>query len=247
MATITTDSKHYNDIASAIQEKLGTEDKYKPSAMAGAVGEVYDAGLHAMDGEAQSQTELINQIADVLENKAGTFYDAFWDALQENGTRRNYDNAFIRSGWNDVAYNPKYPIIATDGATSMLYLNHTVTDTKVPIDLSGVTTNFTFYNATKLKTIRKIIVSEATKYNSTVFGYCDSLENMEIEGTIGQNGFNVSQSAKLTHDSLMSIINALKNYADSGTTYTVTLGATNLAKLTDAEKAIATQKGWTLA
>ena len=40
----------------------------------------------------------------------------------------------------------------------------------------------------------------------------------------------------------MSIINALK----SGVTQTLTLGTDNLAKLTDTEKAIATEKGWTL-
>jgi hypothetical protein len=45
----------------------------------------------------------------------------------------------------------------------------------------------------------------------------------------------------------MNVINILKDYSGSGTTYTLTLGSTNLAKLTDAEKAIATEKGWTLA
>ena len=45
----------------------------------------------------------------------------------------------------------------------------------------------------------------------------------------------------------MSVVDALQDYADSGTTYTVTFGAVNLAKLTDAEKATATGKGWTLA
>ncbi|MBO5955586.1 MAG: hypothetical protein J6Q10_02165, partial [Clostridia bacterium] len=70
-----------------------------------------------------------------------------------------------------------------------------------------------------------------------------------ITGKIGKNGFSVSDSKKLSYDSLMSIINALKDYSTdtSGTTYTVTLGTTNLAKLTNEEKAIATQKGWSLA
>jgi hypothetical protein len=47
----------------------------------------------------------------------------------------------------------------------------------------------------------------------------------------------------------MSIINTLNDYSTyTGTTvFKVTLGSTNLAKLTDAEKAIATEKGWTLA
>jgi hypothetical protein len=44
----------------------------------------------------------------------------------------------------------------------------------------------------------------------------------------------------------MSIIYALKDYSGTSTSKTVTLGTTNLNKLTEAEKAIATQKGWSL-
>ena len=55
--------------------------------------------------------------------------------------------------------------------------------------------------------------------------------------------FGASGTA-LTHDSLMSIIN---NLATVTTTQTLTLRSTNLAKLSSEEKAIATNKGWTLA
>jgi hypothetical protein len=66
------------------------------------------------------------------------------------------------------------------------------------------------------------------------------------DSVIACNGLNVSSCTGLTHDSLMSIINALQK--KSSGTWTLTLGTTNLAKLTDAEKAIAThQKGWSLA
>ena len=49
----------------------------------------------------------------------------------------------------------------------------------------------------------------------------------------------------LTVDSLVSVLNALQQL-DEGTSYTCTIGSTNLAKLTDEQKAIATNKGWTL-
>jgi hypothetical protein len=73
-----------------------------------------------------------------------------------------------------------------------------------------------------------------------------------INCTIGQNGFNVQNSTKLTHDSLINnegtgILNSLEDKSGTGSTWTITLGSANLAKLTDGEKAIATQKGWTLA
>ena len=44
-----------------------------------------------------------------------------------------------------------------------------------------------------------------------------------------------------------SIIEVLNDLPTVTTTQRLTLGSTNLAKLTDDEKAIATNKGWTLA
>lgn len=103
---------------------------------------------------------------------------------------------------------------------------------------------YTFSNCYVLHTVSKIGVAESTTFIST-FTNCIELRNLTIDGVIGQNGFDVHWSTKLTHDSLMSIINALQTKTSG--TWTVKLGTTNLAKLTDAEKAIATQKGWTLA
>lgn len=94
----------------------------------------------------------------------------------------------------------------------------------------------------QLVTIDGIRMAETTPINR-YFVRCSALVNCPFEGVIGQNGLNVSWSTKLSHDSLMSIINALKD----GASNTITLGTANLAKLTNAEKAIATQKGWTLA
>lgn len=106
---------------------------------------------------------------------------------------------------------------------------------------------YAFRRCRKLHTIAKMGVDENTKFSNT-FEECAVLENLMIDGTIGQNGFDVHWSTSLTHDSLMSIINALGNKTGtSGTSWVCTLGSANLAKLTDTEKAIATQKGWTLA
>ena len=105
--------------------------------------------------------------------------------------------------------------------------------------------NYTFAYCGKLKTIAVIRPNISTRWNNT-FTNCSSLQNISIEGTIGENGFNVSV-CPLTHDSLMSILNALADYSTSGSSHTVTLGATNIAKLTEAEQQIAKAKGWTLA
>lgn len=120
------------------------------------------------------------------------------------------------------------------------------------VNLSNVTTlQYAFQQCVNLVTIDKIILpnyNNISNYNSFL-SQCGKLENVVFEGKIGKNSFSVSGSKKLTHDSLMSIINALEDYSQdtSGTKWVVTLGSTNLAKLTDAEKQMATDKGWTLA
>ena len=56
---------------------------------------------------------------------------------------------------------------------------------------------------------------------------------------------NISSSTKFTREALVEIIGNLK--AQTSGSKTLTMGSTNLAKLTDEDKAVATGKGWTLA
>jgi surface protein len=79
-------------------------------------------------------------------------------------------------------------------------------------------------------------------FSSTFYG-CKALTDFKAPKNIS-TAFNFSSCPNLTHDSLMSIINNLSTVTS---TKKLTLGATNLAKLTNEEKAIATNKGWTLA
>ena len=102
---------------------------------------------------------------------------------------------------------------------------------------SGRTTNVT------------LKVSEKTKFSGT-FNYGQtSYVTFTDDSVIGQNGLNLTRWEAMQHDNLMSVINALKDYSEdtSGTQWVVTLGTTNLEKLSETEKAIATEKGWTLA
>lgn len=110
----------------------------------------------------------------------------------------------------------------------------------------GLNFNNMFKNSTMLRTIKGIDLTNATSVTDIFSG--TGLQNIIFNGVIKITGL-VLNSIYLTHDSLMSAINALYDYASEGSTstYTLKLGSTNLAKLTDAEKAIATQKGWTLA
>ena len=92
--------------------------------------------------------------------------------------------------------------------------------TEIPtLDLTSMTsTTGMFVEAQNLETIEKIIVTENTP--AVDFTSCKSLENLIIEGTIGQNGFNVKACTKLSGASIVSIIEALST-TTSGLTVTL--------------------------
>lgn len=208
-------------IADAIREKTGGTEPLTLDNIATDIQSVYDIGKQ-------------------------TRYDEFWDDYQSNGERRIYTRAFQGSCWTDKTFNPKYDIIATS-AQATFHTNVNITRIPVLVDVSESTVvSQLFYGCSNLAELN-LKTSENTPWITGGFQACVELSTLNIEGVIGTNGFDVHWSAKLTHESLMSIINALKDYSGSGMAYTVTLGTTNLAKLTDEEKAIATQKGWTLA
>lgn len=115
------------------------------------------------------------------------------------------------------------------------------------IDTRNVSSMSTvFSSCSYLKTIEKVILkNDGSQTFSSTFSYCALLENLTIEGLIGKNGFDMKNSPRLTHESLMSIINALQDKTGtSGTTWTITLGSTNIAKLTQEELDIIETKGW---
>jgi hypothetical protein len=97
----------------------------------------------------------------------------------------------------------------------------------------------------KISTIT-LKITPVTTSISDMFRYQSKLTNLTFteDSEIACNGLDLSYCKNLTHESLISVINALQTKTSGA--WSVTLGATNLAKLSDAEKAIATQKGWTL-
>lgn len=72
-------------------------------------------------------------------------------------------------------------------------------------------------------------------YNCPALTTVGALQNLKVD-------IDFSSSPLLTVESIMNIINGLATASA-----TLTLGSTNLAKLTDEQKAVATGKGWTLA
>lgn len=183
MANVLVNDASLQDIADAIREKNGTEETYKPAEMGAAVRAI---------------------------ESGDNFYDAFWDAYQENGNRKDYINAFGTSStganiWNDSNFKPKYDIKPRDAA-SMFY-NSKITDLVkileeqgVVFDTSQVTGNTTymFGQCSELTTVPPIDFTSA-KYLTGCFMNCKKLKkitllNFHSDIQIKNNPFGVCEA-----------------------------------------------------
>lgn len=115
----------------------------------------------------------------------------------------------------------------------------------------------TFQYCSNLKTIPLLDLGEAINIQNIVFsfeittlgGFKDLGKAYSITASSNNSYYtlNLSTCSKLTHDSLMNVINNLYDIASKGVpTQQLVLGSTNLEKLTEEEIAIATNKGWTV-
>lgn len=106
--------------------------------------------------------------------------------------------------------------------------------TELPdIDLSNTTQttiSSMFAHCKALKTIKSLTIPTTVKDVTGIFSNCTSLENIEISGTLMCKGINLQWSANLSHDSIMSIINALMDEPTvTEPTVTISLTAVNSA------------------
>lgn len=156
----------------------------------------------------------------------------------------------------------------------MFYNNINLTGATLTITEAGVCTS-SFAGCSRLKEVT-LNGAETVADTISMFYGCGSLISVTIGGhwehlSRADNMFygcgsltdfsglqdvhlniDLSPCASLTQTSLLNTINGLYDFMGNGETPsssqgTLTLGSTNLAKLSDEQKAIATSKGWTLA
>ena len=224
------------------------------------VPKVYSKGF--ADGYSDGETngkDLGNQEA----------YDAFWNAIQKNGSRVNYENAFSNASWCTESFKPLYKIKPTYALSLFKNSSLMVEEDAKRIDLIALAeetgfefdfsecTNlgYAFADAGCIKTIgevdvrlctgggslsyafyggysgyykteiKKIICNEDSQFNATTFANLTKLVEIRFEGTIGKTAITFASSTKLSHDSLVSIINALSSTTSN---LTITLSKTSV-------------------
>lgn len=110
--------------------------------------------------------------------------------------------------------------------------------TSIPqLDTSnGTSFTYMFSGCINLTTISGLDLRSATSYNYTFFNNCVKLTNLTLKN-IKKSGLTIGSGTSyghlLTVDSLVNTIKELWDYSSGTTTYTLTMGTTNTAKLTD--------------
>lgn len=159
----------------------------------------------------------------------------------------------------NCTYLKTVPAYDTSKVTNMMEMFYTCSAlTNVPaFDTSKVTNMDNFiYGCNKLTSLPQLDFSSVNSMNYFI-GYSNNTKLTDLGGFINLgaqstlNGINslyvFAKLPNLTHDSLLNVFNNLYDRATAGlSVLTLKLHANHLAMLTDDEKAIATNKGWTL-
>ena len=229
----------FTDIANAIRKKGGSTDKMKPSEMASKINELpspsmkdyFDAnpngGYYFAWGK---QGNISNPITSTQLKKCLSYSD----------TSKVTNMKSMFRNCNNLTSVPELDTSKVTDMSSMFYSCYKLTS--IPeLDTQNVTNMSSMFDSCyKLTSIPKLDTQNVTDM-SYMFYDCTKLTEINMIN-IGCN-LDVSPTA-LKHNALVKLINNLKSGV---TSKTLTMGSSKLALLSDEEKKVATDKGWTLA
>lgn len=211
----------------------------------------------------ETTTELINKVNDIESGGTSVInpewtdwrYFSYYDNRNDLVARLKYSDTANGKNFSNMFYAcsslTTIPQLDTSNGTNFGAMFNGCSALTSILQLStsnGTNFNGMFSACTALTTISLLNMSSMSGTSCiNMFYNCTALENVTFEGTIPVRG-NItvfSTCPNLTVESLMSFINALTNMSDTAT-YTITIGSTNLAKLTEEQIQIATDKRITL-
>lgn len=147
-------------------------------------------------------------------------------------------NEINLSGW-DTTNVTKYNYMFS-GCASIQEIDISSFDTSGGINFIAM-----FSNCNKLKKINGVlnIINNGASYSvGGIFNNCNDLEEVYVKN-LNMSGLRLNYSPKLKKE---CIVYLLENAVTTTGTRTITLGSTNLAKLTAEEIAVGTNKGYTI-
>ena len=166
-------------------------------------------------------------------------------AIPQMNTSAVTDMSYMFSNCYSLTAIPQMDTSAVTNMSRMFYYCNSLT--AIPqLNTSAVTNmSYMFYYCYSLTAIPQMDTS-AVKNMSNMFNGCNSLTSIAFDNTVtGWAGYAVSlQDCSLSHAAIVAFFNSLPTIT-SAKAITLT-GNPGVSELTDAEKAIATGKGWTL-
>lgn len=200
--------------------------------------------------------------AEVNVNNINSMKSMFYDCGQLSNVVINGYTKLVTSTYQMFQYCNRLqegPYFDTENVTAMNYMFSDCTGLKsIPQYNTAKVTNMynMLYNCTSLESVPELDCSSVTNisyvfgsYTFSKFTDFGGFKNLGTQSTLSNSSnYFITGCSNLTHDSLMNVINGLYDRASAGySVISLRFGSTNLAKLTDEEKAIATTKGWSLA
>ena len=263
MSKLTVESENLVALAEAIRQKTGKTEKIEfPNGFETEIGEVYETGKKSEYDRFWDSFQNYGK----RKEYARTFAGSGWNP---ETFKPKYDINVVGSAeamfanWSnydaDITEILKQCGVKLDTSKATNFYRFTMYGSPVrlpTIDTRGAKNiNGICYNSS-VKTIDKLILKDDGSQTFSDVFYMSSLVEIRIEGVIGQNGFNVQWSTKLSHDSIVSIINALSS-TTSGLTVTLSKVAVDKAFKTSTGLAdgstseewatlIATKSNWTI-
>ena len=224
------------------------------------------------DSEHQITNELISDYGTFVDSITGVDINEYFKPTIQGGANYGWRDTFIKfrsplivegtNGYdmfNNYAFETAPELIGAEKLTNAMQMFYTSNYLKYVPDFntSNVTTMYAMFQyCPNLVTVPKLNASKVIVV-ANMFGNCNNLTNLGGLENLGQAydttksanyssyKLDLSGSNKLTHDSLMNVINNLYDIKSKGCNpQSLVLGSTNLAKLTSEEIAIATNKGW---
>ena len=168
------------------------------------------------------------------------------------GSTLPYDLTIDFNGAKDLALNEGFASVEADGK-NITIKNADIVDFYLGFSAAKINTvrfenvRFTqsiqslFQNCSVKQILGNADVSKV-KYIHNTFINAYSLNKIELKHW--RVDFNISSSTQFDTTALVEIIS---NLDDTGSAHTLTIGTTNIAKLSEAQIKVATDKGWNLA
>ena len=257
MSYIITDDKHYQAIGEALQRKRGEEKSYLPSEMAAAINTIpsavdgTDLPVQAIYWTKPDETGRPTE-CDIVNWHTDTPL-AWSNILAQNRFTKiqtikfiNCDNiSSIEPNAFDSCSNLA-SITLPDSVTSIGPNAFNACYSLASITLPDSVTTLDYLSFGRCSSLKDVVLPNSLSYvNPYAFQYSVNIENV----ILGQNfncALTLSYSTRYSADTMVAMFEALKDLTGQ-TAKTLTLGATNLAKLTAEQKQIATDKNWNLA